>query len=93
VRDQQPGGDPCKATRRYRSAAAGEGSACEPGANVGLNTSEQQLAVAGQNRSLAWLSTNANGDRFGVTISEFGEVGGPGFGGCPATGSIAIPIH
>jgi hypothetical protein len=60
---------------------------------TGLNPAEQQLAVAGQSRAMAWLSTNANGDRFGLTISEFGEVGGPGFGGCPTRGeaSIAIP--
>jgi hypothetical protein len=59
---------------------------------IGLNATEQQLAVAGQNRALAWLFASANGDRFGVTISEFGEVGGPGFGGCPATGSASIPL-
>jgi hypothetical protein len=60
---------------------------------TGLNTAEQQLAVAGQSRAMAWFSTNANGDRFGMTISEFGEIGGPGFGGCPATGSAAIAIQ
>ncbi len=58
----------------------------------GLNATEQQLALAGQNRAMAWLSTNANGDRFGMTIFEAGEVGGPGFGGCPATGNASIPI-
>ncbi|MFC5512234.1 hypothetical protein ACFPOU_13995 [Massilia jejuensis] len=60
---------------------------------TGLNATEKQLALAGQNRIMAWLSTNDNGDRFGLTISEFGEVGGPGMGACPAPGnaSIAIP--
>ena len=60
---------------------------------TGLNDAEKQFAVAGQSRAMAWLSTNGNGDRFGMTISEFGEVGGPGMGGCPAPGntSIAIP--
>lgn len=60
---------------------------------TGLNPAEQQLAVAGQSRAMAWFSSNANGDRFGLTISEFGEVGGPGFGGCPGAGtaSIALP--
>jgi hypothetical protein len=51
--------------------------------------------VAGQSRAIAWHSTNGNGngDRFGITIFEAGELSGPGFGGCPATGnaSIAIP--
>jgi hypothetical protein len=59
---------------------------------TGLNATEAQLAVAGQARAMAWFSTNANGDRFGLTISEFGEVGGPGFGGCPATGTATIPL-
>ena len=60
---------------------------------TGLNDIEKSLAVSGQSRAMAWLSTNGNGDRFGLTISEFGELGGPGFGGCPAPGnySIAIP--
>ena len=60
---------------------------------TGLLPAEQQLALAGQARAMAWFSTNANGDRFGLTISEFGEVGGPGFGGCPATGDATIPIQ
>lgn len=59
---------------------------------TGLNAAEQQLAVAGQSRAMAWLSTNGNGDRFGLTISEFGEVGGPGMGGCPPPGNAAIAI-
>ena len=58
----------------------------------GLTPAQQQLAVAGQNRAMAWHSTNGNGDRFGMTISEFGELGGPGMGGCPATGSASIAI-
>lgn len=59
----------------------------------GLNATEAQIAIAGDNRAMAWLSTNANGDRFGLTIFEAGAVGGPGLGGCPARGtaSIAIP--
>lgn len=60
---------------------------------TGLNDIEKQLAIAGQSRAMAWLATNGNGDRFGLTISEFGEIGGPGMGNCPAPGnaSIAIP--
>jgi hypothetical protein len=59
---------------------------------TGLNDAEKQLALAGQSRAMAWLSTNGNGDRFGLTISEFGEVGGPGMGGCPSAGSASIAI-
>lgn len=60
---------------------------------TGLNVTEQRLAIAGQNRAMAWLSTNPSGDRFGMTIFEAGESGGPGMGGCPAPGnaSIALP--
>ena len=58
----------------------------------GLFSSEQQLAVAGQSRAMAWHSVDANGVRFGMTIFEFGEFGGPGMGGCPATGSASIAI-
>ena len=59
---------------------------------TGLNLDEQQVAVKGQSRAMAWLSTNTNGDRYGMTIYEAGEVGGPGFSGCPATGSASIAI-
>jgi hypothetical protein len=34
-------------------------------------------------RLLSWQETDADGNRQGVTIAEFGEVGGPGLGGCP----------
>jgi hypothetical protein len=53
---------------------------------------EQNIAVAGQSRSLAWLNT-FNGTRSGITISEYGELGGPGMGNCPARGnaSTAMP--
>src|SRR4051794_15830649 len=34
-------------------------------------------------RLLSWEVTDAANNRQGVTIAEFGEAGGPGFGGCP----------
>jgi hypothetical protein len=34
-------------------------------------------------RAMAWEATDAAGNRQGMTIAEFGEVGGPGVGGCP----------
>lgn len=58
----------------------------------GLLPNEQQLAVAGQSRAMAWHSADVTGNRFGMTIFEFGEVGGPGISGCPATGSASIAI-
>jgi hypothetical protein len=84
---------------RVQNVLGGAGNLLRTGAGdewraiyTGLNEVEKQLAVAGQGRALAWLSTNGNGDRFGVTVSEFGEAGGPGMTGCPAPGDTAIAI-
>jgi len=49
-----------------------------------------ELAVAGQSRMLAWERTNTAGDRIGMTLWEYGEVGGPGMGGCPAGDNYAV---
>ena len=47
-------------------------------------TQMRDLAAAGQMRALSWQADNVAADaREGMTISEFGEIGGPGFGGCP----------
>jgi Fibronectin type III domain len=35
-------------------------------------------------RAMNWQVQDPDGNRQGLTIAEFGEVGGPGFGGCPA---------
>ena len=32
---------------------------------------------------MTWELTDPDGNRQGITIAEFGEVGGPGVGGCP----------
>jgi hypothetical protein len=48
-------------------------------------TAETAAAVnEGQLRVMAWQNEDADGNRQGLTISEFGEIDGPGFGGCPA---------
>jgi hypothetical protein len=41
-------------------------------------------ATGGGERIMAWQEEDADGNRQGLTISEFGELGGPGMGGCPA---------
>jgi hypothetical protein len=41
------------------------------------------VANAGGARSMAWQEQDADGNRQGLTIAEFGELGGPGMGGCP----------
>jgi hypothetical protein len=35
-------------------------------------------------RAMAWQAEDADGNRQGLTIAEYGEAGGPGMGGCPA---------
>ena len=40
-------------------------------------------ATGGGERLLTWMATDLNANRQGITIAEFGEPGGPGFGGCP----------
>lgn len=56
----------------------------------GLTAVQRQKALDGQDRVLGWMQTAANGDRMGLTIWEEGEVGGPGFGGCPAQNDYAV---
>jgi hypothetical protein len=41
-------------------------------------------ATGGGERIMAWQEEDVDANRQGLTISEFGEVGGPGMGGCPA---------
>jgi hypothetical protein len=41
-------------------------------------------ATGGGERIMAWQEEDVDGNRQGLTISEFGELGGPGMGGCPA---------
>lgn len=40
-------------------------------------------ATGGGERLLSWQMTDVDGNRQGITIAEFGELGGPGLGGCP----------
>ena len=39
--------------------------------------------AAGGERAMTWELTDADANRQGLTIAEFGEPGGPGMGGCP----------
>ena len=41
-------------------------------------------AGTGVERLMSWQVEDAAANRQGLTIAEFGELGGPGFGGCPA---------
>ncbi|MHA7220440.1 fibronectin type III domain-containing protein [Arthrobacter sp. MDT1-48-3] len=38
---------------------------------------------AGGERAMSWQVEDADANRQGLTIAEFGELGGPGMGGCP----------
>jgi hypothetical protein len=51
----------------------------------------RDIAAAGQMRALSWELVDGAGNRQGMTISEFGEVGGPGFGGCPTGPETVAP--
>jgi hypothetical protein len=42
-----------------------------------------QLAADGGMRVLSWQEEDLDANRQGLTIAEFGELGGPGIGGCP----------
>jgi Fibronectin type III domain len=42
-----------------------------------------EVAAAGEQRVLTWQVVDAEANRQGLTIAEFGLVGGPGMGGCP----------
>jgi len=44
----------------------------------------QIAAAATGERAMSWQVEDADGNRQGLTIAEFGEAGGPGMGGCPA---------
>lgn len=48
-------------------------------------------ATGGGERFMAWEQTDGAANRQGLTISEFGEFGGPGMGGCPA-GPGSAPV-
>jgi hypothetical protein len=54
-------------------------------------TQMRDIAFEGQMRVLSWQASDANDNRQGLTISEFGEVGGPGFGGCPTGPGTVAP--
>ena len=51
---------------------------------TGLSSADIDRALAGETRGMAWMATNAAGDRLGITIYEAGVTGGPGMPECPA---------
>jgi hypothetical protein len=53
--------------------------------------SSADLAAAGEMRAMAWMANDPAGNPLGLTISEFGLVGGPGMGGCPQGPSSSAP--
>ncbi|HEY3188911.1 MAG TPA: hypothetical protein VGJ70_15620, partial [Solirubrobacteraceae bacterium] len=57
---------------------------------TGMSGAAMDTAAGGETRILTWMTANAAGDRFGITIFEAGVTGGPGFGGCPAAASNAV---
>jgi hypothetical protein len=49
-----------------------------------------RLLIAGQTRVMAWQTTDAAGNRIGLTIAEVGEIGGPGISTCPARADYSV---
>ena len=49
-------------------------------------------ATGGGERFMSWQVEDAEANRQGLTIAEYGELGGPGMGGCPAgPGDVGAP--
>jgi hypothetical protein len=44
----------------------------------------EAVATGGGERFMTWQVEDGAGNRQGLTIAEFGEMGGPGMGGCPS---------
>jgi hypothetical protein len=83
VRAVPPGGLQQSAKGNYRSGlAVADGKFTATYAFPSAETAA--VAREGQLRMMAWQNEDADGNRQGLTISEYGEVGGPGMGGCPA---------
>lgn len=83
--------------KRDVRAVLGDGLSADPSVVGGFIAVYDQypdaidnLIVNGQTRVLTWQDTNPAGDRLGITIHEVGEVGGPGFGGCPGGSDYAV---
>ncbi len=51
----------------------------------------QIAAGTGVERLMSWQVEDADANRQGLTIAEFGEAGGPGMGGCPAGPAARAP--
>lgn len=74
----------------YSSALAVDGSTFTATYQF-ASAATAKIADAGAMRSMSWQNLDANANRQGVTIQEDGELGGPGFGGCPAAAAAAGP--
>jgi hypothetical protein len=90
-----PGGltpAPKTGTSSYSSSLVSDGTSFTA-TYVFTDPAVAQIAKGGGGqRLLQWQQVDAAANRQGVTIAEAGEVGGPGFGGCPAgPASAAAP--
>jgi hypothetical protein len=56
-----------------------------------LNANTAAIAASGLYSAAAWQDQDPNGTPQGVTIAEFGLLGGPGMGGCPPAPSQQGP--
>jgi hypothetical protein len=69
----------------YESGVAFDGNGGFEATYVFDDTEAAKIAAGTQvERVLSWQVEDGDANRQGLTISEFGESGGPGMGGCPA---------
>ncbi|WP_170854074.1 fibronectin type III domain-containing protein [Microlunatus flavus] len=68
----------------YRSGLAVDGTTFTATYVFDDPAAARTTAGTGIERLMSWQVEDAAANRQGLTIAEFGEFGGPGFGGCPA---------
>lgn len=77
-----PGPETADDSGAYTSGVVVEGETFT--ATYDFNSQETaRVAAGGGARAMSWEEADVDGNRQGLTIAEFGEVGGPGMGGCP----------
>jgi Chitobiase/beta-hexosaminidase C-terminal domain/Fibronectin type III domain len=78
----------------YSSALAVDAAGTFTATYIFDNPDTAAIAAASDlgERAMSWQVEDADGNRQGLTIAEYGELGGPGMGGCPAgPGDQAAP--
>jgi hypothetical protein len=78
-----PGGLAQSAKGNYQSGLSIAGDRFTATYQFTTPQAAQTAATGGGERLMSWQVQDADGNRQGLTIAEYGELGGPGMGGCP----------